>query len=134
MAESETAVKTSSSISKYITLFLKGLCPIATLGLNLHETAFQFSTPLSEYFLSEFCRQDSEAEIPAWHGLRGRRTAEHINTLKIDMVALLKGTGLCNHAVWLSIPLRSENREQKGGTYSSYMVSLISCWGQIPFL
>lgn len=46
---------------------------------------------------------------------------------------MLKGTRFCNHAVWLSIPLRSENWEQEGGTHSYYVVSLIACWGQSPF-
>lgn len=57
----------------------------------------------------EFCRQGSEAEIPAWAGQGEKEPAEHTNKVKIDMVATLRETRLCNHSAQLSIDLGSEN-------------------------
>jgi len=54
MAESETAVKTSSSIADLSTppCSLKGLGPMVTAGLSVHENTFNFNVSLSPCFLS----------------------------------------------------------------------------------
>lgn len=54
MAESETAVKTSSSISDLSTPLcsLKGPGLTVTVGLSAHETTFHFNASLSQCFLS----------------------------------------------------------------------------------
>lgn len=54
MAESETAVKTSSSISDLSTprCSFRGLGPTVTVGLSVHETTFHFNASLSQCLLS----------------------------------------------------------------------------------